>query len=68
MSTSTLTQDLLAICLIAAEGDIDFSLDDIIHRVEAYQENHNRHFRISRSDFRSLFYRLFYWELGTKSP
>ena len=58
----------LAICLIVADGNIGLSLEDIIHRVEIYQENHNRHFGILRSDFRSMFYKLFYWELGTKSP
>lgn len=54
----TKSEDIVAICLVLAEGDIQKSIEEIIIRVENYQINNNRHFGISRYDFRGLFYEL----------
>lgn len=67
MAAAILSQDILAICLIVAKGNIHLSLEEIIRRVENFQEVHNRHFGISRSDFRGLFNMLLSWELRIKS-
>ncbi len=67
MAAVILSQDILAICLFLADGNINLSLGEVIRRVENYQEVQNRHFGISRSDFRGLFQMLISWELGIKS-
>ena len=66
MPATILSQDIVAICLFHADGNIDLSLENILFHVETYQEGHNRHFGISRGDFRGLFYRLIFMELGMK--
>ena len=66
MAASILSQDILAICLFLADGNIDLSIEEVIHRVEKYQEEQDRHFGISRSDFRNLFHMLISWELRIK--
>ena len=68
MSAAILSQDILAICLIAAGGDTDLRLEEIIRRVENFQEHENRHFGISRRDFRAAFLSLCYWELELIKP
>ena len=67
MATTTLTQDILAICLLLADGDTDTSLEQIINRAEEYQKIENRHFGISRRDFRNLLRMLVSWELRLKN-
>lgn len=66
MPAAMLTQDILAICLLHADGNIDLSLENILFHAETYQERQNRHFGISRSDFRGLFHMLMFCELGMK--
>lgn len=68
MVAAILSQDILAICLLFADGDMDVSLEEVIQRAEEYQEMQDRHFGISRSDFRGLFNMLLSWELGIKKP
>ncbi len=58
MAATILSQDILAICLLLSDGNLDLSLKEVIHRAEEYQETQDRHFGISRSDFRGLFHRL----------
>ncbi|MFH2044815.1 MAG: hypothetical protein ABIK92_06695 [Pseudomonadota bacterium] len=67
MAASILSQDIIAICLLFAGGDINLSLTEVIRRVEEYQEIKNRHFGISIHDFRGLFYNLLNCKLGIKS-
>lgn len=52
------TQDFVGVCLLMSEGKIEIKLADLIRRVEAFQDEQNRHFGITRSDFMSLFFRL----------
>ena len=58
MAAAILTEDFLAVCLYLVDGDVDARLEQIIARAEEYQEHSNRHFGISRSDYRSAFYAL----------
>ena len=67
MAASLLSQDIVAICLVIAEGNIEFSLEEIICRLEKFQDTNNRHFGISESDFRILFKNLIYSELELKT-
>lgn len=60
MSASILTEDVLAICLILADGNVNASMEQIICSVEAYQELSDRHFGITRSDFRNSLHFLFH--------
>jgi len=53
MPASILTEDFLAICLILAYGDMNMELEEIICRVESFQSSSDRHFGISRYDFRN---------------
>ena len=53
MPASILTEDFLAICLILAKGNLNIELEEIICRVEAFQRSSDRHFGISRYDFRN---------------
>ena len=53
MTAAILTEDFLAISLILTNGDINSRLEEVICRVEAYQESSDRHFGIYRRDFRS---------------
>jgi len=55
MARAILTQDLLAMCLLACKGDLNTSLADIISVLEEFQEKYNRHFGLSRDDLRTLF-------------
>jgi hypothetical protein len=66
MAAAILSQDILAICLLSTDGDVDLSLEEVIHRVEEFEKVNNRHFGTSRSDFRVLFLMLVYLELGIK--
>lgn len=68
MSAAILAHDILAICLIAADGDSGLPLEEIIRRVEDFQVRENRHFGISRTDFRDAFQVLCYWELELTNP
>ena len=63
MAASLLTQDLLTICLLLANGDIYLSVEEISLLTENYQTQSNRHFGISRNDFRSLFMKLIIFEM-----
>jgi hypothetical protein len=67
MAAVTLTQDILALCLLFADGKISLSMEEIVRRAERYQEKHDRHFGISRSDLRVLFIMLLSpWYLGIR--
>lgn len=66
MAASILSQDLVGICLILCKGNTRMNLEKMIQKAEKFQDNNNRHFGISRSDFRCLFWMLLYWELGIK--
>ena len=67
MPAAILSQDILVICLVVSEGDINLSIEEVISRVENYQEVQNRHFGISKDDFRNLFYMFVNFELGIRS-
>ena len=58
MAAAILTEDFLAICLILANGDLGTRLEEVICRAETYQESSDRHFGITRRDFRCAFIRL----------
>ena len=58
MAAAILTEDFLFICLIFSKGDINMRLEEVICRAEAYQKASDRHFGISRSDFRNAIYML----------
>ncbi len=64
MAKVMLSQDVLAICLIIADGDIEIGLEQIIQGVEKFQDRENCHFGI---DFRCAFHMLLSLELGVKS-
>ena len=64
MAAAILSQDILAICLLLAEGNIDLSMEEVIHRAENFQEDQDRHFGITRSDFRGLFNYWFMFDLA----
>ena len=66
MAASILSQDLVGICLLLCKGNTRMHLDKMIKKAEEFQDNNNRHFGISRSDFRCLFWMLLNWELGIK--
>ena len=66
MAAVTLTQDILAVCLLFADGDISLSMEEILQHAERFQEKNDRHFGISRSDLRVLFIMLFAWYLGIR--
>jgi len=66
MAASILSQDLVGICLILCKGNTSINLEKMIRKAEEFQNNNNRHFGISRSDFRGLFWMLLHWELGIK--
>ena len=55
MAAEILSQDIIAICLVLSEGNLTMSLGELIERVEQYQERQDRHFGLSRQDFRGLF-------------
>jgi hypothetical protein len=54
----TLSQDVLGICLILSEGDLNTPLDEIAKRAEDFQESSKRHFGITGNDFRMMLIRL----------
>ncbi len=64
MAASILSQDVLSICLILAKGDISLNMEEIISRVNKYQEVANRHFGITRGDFYVLFCFLLNFEMN----
>lgn len=66
MAASILSQDLVGICLILCKGNTNIDLEKMIRLAEEFQDNNIRHFGISRSDFRCLFWKLLHWELGIK--
>jgi len=66
MAASILSQDLVGICLILCKGNTSIDLEKMIRLAEEFQNNNNRHFGISRSDFRCLFWNLLHWDLGIK--
>jgi hypothetical protein len=57
----TLSQDILGICLILSAGDLNMNLGKIVRLAEEFQEKNNRHFGITRNDFRNLLIKLI-WE------
>jgi hypothetical protein len=63
MAAAILSQDIIAICLLLTNGNIKLQLDEVICRIEKYQETKNRHFGISRSDIRNLFQNLIFFEM-----
>jgi len=64
MAASILSQDLLAICLLLSKGDTRTKLEEIVRAAESYQESYDRHFGISRGDFRTLLWKTLYFELS----
>jgi len=64
MAASIISQDIIGICLYLLDGNIELELSELFHRIEKFQENHNRHFGLSRNDFRGLFRALISLELG----
>lgn len=57
----TLSQDILGICLLLSGGDLNLKLDEIATLAGEFQEKNDRHFGITRDDFRNLLIRLV-WE------
>ncbi len=64
MAASILSQDLIAICLILSKGDTRTKLEEVIQVVENYQDLSDRHFGITRQDFRNLLWKLLYFDLS----
>lgn len=59
MSEPITSENFVAICLLAVDGDVHASLLDVVGQVERYQTSYDRHFGNSVSDFRSgLFWLL----------
>ena len=61
MTAITRIQDLLGIYLVLSERNIDNKLADMVKRADLFQEEQNRHFGITRSDFCNLFFRVKYF-------
>jgi hypothetical protein len=61
MTAAILSQDLLAMFLLAAEGDLEASLEDVLTVLEEFQESNDRHFGIARNDLRNLLFLEFSW-------
>lgn len=54
------SSDVLAICLIFADCDLDMSMEKVIQRVDEFEENEHRFFGTSLSDLHMSFYWLAY--------
>ncbi len=63
MAVSLLSQDLVAICLLLTSGKINIPLEELIQKLESYQEQNNCHLGISRNDFRNLFVELLWGDM-----
>jgi hypothetical protein len=68
MAGGTLSQDIVAICLVLAEGDANVDLEQVMLEADRFQEANNRHFGLTRQDLRGLFASLFAWDLGSEHP
>lgn len=67
MSASIISEDFLSVCLVLAKGDLNTTLEEVICRAESFQGSEDRHFGISRKDFRNAINMLSfqtYHELG----
>jgi hypothetical protein len=58
MTATIMSQDMLGICLLVSGGNLSMKLGDVVKHVEEFQEQNDRHFGISSTDFRTLFWRL----------
>jgi len=58
MTATIMSQDMLGICLLVSGGNLSMKLGDVVKHVEEFQEQNDRHFGISSTDFRTLFGRL----------
>ena len=58
MAYCLMSHDILGVCLLVAGGDPSMKLGDVVKQVEEFQEQNGRHFGISSTDFRTLFWRL----------
>jgi hypothetical protein len=63
MSTEILSQDIVSIMLLLAEGDINMTLTELFKCIEEYEERNNCHFGISRGDFIFSIQVFMMWEL-----
>lgn len=66
MTASISTLDILSICLIMADDNVELSIEEIILRFENYQKTNDCTFSSSRSDFRTLLSNLIYIKLELK--
>ncbi|MBU2489730.1 MAG: hypothetical protein KKA60_10095 [Proteobacteria bacterium] len=51
-------EDMVAICLTLADGDLSTPLGEVIRRAEALQAGTQRHFGVSDADFLNSFFQL----------
>jgi hypothetical protein len=66
MTAAILSQDLLAILVLFAKGDMNASLADILSAMESFQEEYDRHFGISRADVPNLLlFKFNPWPIST---
>lgn len=72
MAYAIRSEDLMAICIVLAEGDIDVDLSSVIARVESLQRDCGDHFGVWETDFRMSFFWLGYrnelYELNAIKP
>lgn len=57
MGYGILSEDMLAICLLVAKGDVTMPMGEVVYRVEEFQREHG-FFGVSDTDFRSAFMHL----------
>lgn len=60
MVKTVLSQDILGVCLLMAEGNLDMTLGEIAVRVEQWESKSNRYFGTGSPDFSNLLRRLVY--------
>lgn len=66
MPATILSQDIVAICLLLSEGNIDIILNDLYKRLEEYEKSSNRHFGIAKGDIIASIRTLLFSELHIK--
>ncbi|MCL5999519.1 MAG: hypothetical protein M1546_26155 [Chloroflexi bacterium] len=52
------SSDILSICLVLSDCDLDASIARVIERVEGHQRDHDCHFGVTETDFRMAMLRL----------
>ncbi len=55
MAKALLMEDVLAICLVVAKGNIDLSFKEVLSRIEDYEVTYKRHFLMERGELQRSF-------------